>query len=250
MSPRLRVLLVLALAAGVAAGWLTPSTRTDSSALAQGISTCPLTDCDFACLNQNDAWYGWDGVWLIVHAKPFAPTGELRWWDTGGAYWAPMEIVGTWKEPDGGTLTGTITVNDRGACDDSDANGWIRCHGDIATDPDFLCDYYGGVWGKDHFGNNPSCLIQTNQGFDFQKEFVQDGKTYCFQKADVYSVQPNGSQSLKPRTKNPNGSCDSPYGTRFITESQVVWMCQAKDEQRPGGSVDRLDVTLKYNYEQ
>lgn len=249
MSHRISVLLVVALAAGIARGWLSPAMVNEDSAFAQA-EPCPLTDCDFSCTRQGDPWYGETGVWVIVHARPMSPSGELRWWDTGSQYWAPMELVGTWEESDGGgtTISSTVTVDDDGDCDYSQADGRIRCHTDLVNNP--LCDNYAGVWDKDSVGASDYCLSQTNQGYDFRKELYYNGEWWCFKKADVLSVQPNGSSSLKPRTKHLNGGCDAQYGTRFIEDSEVAWMCQQEDEQRPDGSVDRLDVILNYNYEQ
>lgn len=149
MSTWLRVSFVLALLAVAAYGGWAPMSHASSDVAAArppGAICSSTDDCEFSCTRTGDSWYGSDGVWVIVHSKPYidGTSTELRWWDTGLQYWAPMVVEGIWKEPGGGSLTYSVEVDDDGDCDTTNAGGKIRCHNDTSNSP--LCDGYGGIW--------------------------------------------------------------------------------------------------------
>lgn len=93
-------------------------------------------------------------------------------------------------------------------------------------------------------GQTPTCFDEIKYGIDFRKEFTVGTAVYCFQKAEVTSLTPGTNNTLKARS-----DCTSLSNKIWDREkTMVVWQCQAKEEQRPSGSVDRLDVTLNWIY--
>jgi hypothetical protein len=247
---------MLSLITGIGVGSFSLGTPTVS---AQAQVDCPLGDCDFTCSNLSDDWttnMGY-GVWAIVHAKPVV-TGTLSalvWRDTttgGGKSYPRMEVLGLWRAAsDGSTLTASVLLNDNGSCNESgDSLDLIRCHGDVASDPNHLCDSYSGIWNQTSAsGVVANCYTEYNLGYDFRKEFQHsNGKTYCFQSVTVTAKKPNNADNTNPGLKARN-DCTTLSNRSWGRENAVVYStCQAYEEQRPGGSVDRLDITLHYIY--
>lgn len=249
--------------------------QSPAPAVAQGTDPCPLTDCDFSCSNLGDDWYvsgQGEGVWMIVHAIPVKqPTNSgptpgagtptptplaatpQKWVETGSTPNYPkMKVIGYWEDSNSNIITAEVRVNDDGTCyEGGDLDDLIRCHQPVRVggDGDFLCDNYTGVWDRvpaTGQGQTATCFDEIKLGFDFRKEFVdEESVEWCFQKAEVTSLQPGNSNTLKART-----SCIAASNLNWDREKTLVgWQCQAKEEQRPSGSVDRLDVTLHWIYQ-
>lgn len=251
----LGVVCLLGFAVGVALSLLA---ATPTPVVAQGADACPLTNCDFGCTNMTDDWYMngvSEGIWMIVHAKAVLTTGNgtgtyssLVWRETGSPDNFPkMKVVGYWEDANSNVFTAEVRVNDDGSCNDSnDPDNRIRCHEGVVlqSDSDFLCDSYSGVWSRVSAGSQ-GCFSEIRYGIDFQKEFADElDVEWCFQKAVVTSLQPGNSNSLKARS-----NCTSLSNKSWDHEKSVIaWSCQAKEEQRPSGSVDRMDVTLNWIY--
>jgi hypothetical protein len=236
--------------AGVATGYLFSSASWPEIAYAQ--NDCPLSNCDFTCSNEEDEWYGDDGVWMIVHAIPTNTTtaSAAVWYDDNAPdEWPRLEVTGYWKsnEQNPVTVTAKVLVDDDGTCDDlEDPYDRIRCHQPAAsgTTDNYLCDSYVGIWDRVTTGSPPEgeeCLEQYDLGFDFIKEFTDEGNTfYCFSQAEVKAKRP-GDLDAKP-------DCE---GSNLIWKnesSEVTFDCGEYEDQRPDGSDERLDVTVYWKY--
>jgi len=197
---------------------------------------------------------------MIVHAKPvYNENGSsmdqaTHWHDPSPQQWPPMIVEGVYRLKTGSTEESfTMTVDDDGTCDDSEAGGHIRCHQPVGGDPDYLCDSYGGIWNRVAMGSSgaaANCITQANMAFDFEREITIGGDVYCFIKATVQAVRP-ATTGLRGKVVEDPVSCpgdNATWDTTRNANSFADFTCAQYDETRPDNSNVRLNIDLEYYY--